>query len=129
MKKEQLDHFEFIVLNLTDIDTQLKVYKKIIENNLDIEERSLIVDLTECYWCYDIQNEQFIKCSDEDMSSTDYVANSITEFFKEIKSIAPKGTTVIDSGVVKVFNDYVVIDGCQTITKKELEKLLEIMNK
>ena len=50
-----ISKYYYIVLNLTDIDTQFKVYKKILEINGKFSQGTNSADKDETYWFYDIK--------------------------------------------------------------------------
>ena len=54
-----ISKYDYIVLNLTDIDIQFKVYKKILEINGKISQGTNSVDKDEPYWFCDIQSNEF----------------------------------------------------------------------
>ena len=60
-----ISKYDYIVLNLTDIDIQFKMYKKILEINGKISQGTNSVDKDESYWFYDIQSNEFGKCTEE----------------------------------------------------------------
>ena len=121
--------YEYIVLNLTDIDTQFKVYKKISEINGTISQGTNSVDKDEPYWFYDIQSNEFGKCTEESINKeSDLLCNTIADFFKKIKSFEPKKVIKIGDYEGKIYKEYIEV-GCQTISKKQIEEILEIMNK
>ena len=45
-----ISKYDYIVLNLTDIDIQFKMYKKILEINETISQGTNSVDKDEPYW-------------------------------------------------------------------------------
>ena len=120
--------YQYIVLNLTDIDTQFKVYKKILEINGKISQGTNSVDKDEPYWFYDIKLNQFGKCAKGAIEESDLLCNTIADFFKKIKSFEPKKVITIGDYEGKIYKEYIEV-GCQTISKKQIEEILEIMNK
>lgn len=124
-----ISKYDYIVLNLTDIEIQFKVYKKILEINGKISQGTNSVDKDEPYWFYDIKVNEFGKCTkgaiDEE---SDLLCNTITDFFKKIKSFAPKKVITIGDYEGKIYKEYIKV-GCQTVSKKQIEEILEIMNK
>lgn len=121
--------YQYIVLNLTDIDTQFKVYKKILEINGKISQSTNSVDKDEPYWFYHIESDEFGKCTkgaiDEEL---DLLCNTIADFFKKIKSLEPKKVIKIGDYEGRIYKEYIQV-GCQTVSKKQIEEILEIMNK
>ena len=45
-----ISKYDYIVLNLSDIDTQFKVYKKILETNGKLSQDTNSVDKDKPYW-------------------------------------------------------------------------------
>ena len=121
--------YQYIVLNLTDIDTQFKVYKKILEINGKISQGTNSVDKDEPYWFYDIKSNYFGKCTKEAIDKeSDLLCNTVTDFFKKIKSLEPKKVITIGDYEGKIYKEYIEV-GCQIVSKKQIEEILEIMNK
>ena len=120
--------YDYIVLNLTDIDTQFKVYKKILEINGTISQGTNSVDKDEPYWFYDIKSNYFGKCAKGAIEESDLLCNTIADFFKKIKSFEPKKVIIIGDYEGKIYKEYIEV-GCQTVSKKQIEEILEIMNK
>lgn len=124
-----ISKYYYIVLNLTDIDTQFKVYKKILEINGKISDDANPIDKNEPYWFYNIESNYFERCTkgaiDKD---SDLLCNTIADFFKKIKSFEPKKVIKIGDYKGKIYKEYIEV-GCQTISKKQIEEILEIMNK
>ena len=124
-----ISKYDYIVLNLTDIDTQFKVYKKILEINGNLSQGTNSVDKDEPYWYYDIKANKFKKCTkgaiDEE---SDLLCTTIADFFKKIKSFEPKKVITIGDYKGRIYKEYIEV-GCQTVSKKQIEEILEIMNK
>ena len=121
--------YYYIVLNLTDIDTQFKVYKKILEINGKISQGTNSVDKDEPYWFYDIKANEFGKCTKEVIDEeSDLLCNTVTDFFKKIKLLEPKKVITIGDYKGRIYKEYIEV-GCQTVSKKQIEEILEIMNK
>ena len=121
--------YEYIVLNLTDIDTQFKFYKKILEINGKISQGTNSVDKDESYWFYDIQSNEFGKCTEEAINKeSDLLCDTISDFFKKIKSLEPKKVITIGDYEGKIYKEYIEVR-CLTVSKKQIEEILEIMNK
>ena len=124
-----ISKYDYLVLNHTDIDIQFKVYKKILEINGKISQDTNSVDKDEPYWFYHIKANEFGKCTkgaiDEE---SDSLCNTITDFFKKIKSFEPKKVITIGDYEGRIYKEYIEV-GCQTISKKQIEEILEIMNK
>ena len=120
--------YDYIVLNLTDIDTQFKVYKKILEINEKILQGTKSVDEDEPYWFYDIKSNEFGKCTKGAIEESDLLCNTIADFFKKIKSLEPKKVITIGDYKGRIYKEYIEV-GCQTVSKKQIEEILEIMNK
>ena len=123
-----ISKYDYIVLNLTDIDTQFKVYKKILEINGKISQGTNSVDKDEPYWFYDIKANYFGKCTKGAIEKSDLLCNTIADFFKKIKSFEPKKVIKIGDYEGKIYKEYIEV-GCQIISKKQIEEILEIMNK
>ena len=120
--------YQCIVLDLTDIDIQFKVYKKILEINGKISQGTNSVDEYEPYWFYDINLNEFGKCVKGAIEQSDLLCNTIADFFKKIKSLEPKKVIIIGDYEGKIYKEYIKV-GCQTVSKKQIEEILEIMNK
>ena len=124
-----ISKYDYIVLNLTDIDAQVKVYKKILEINGKISRGTNSVDKDEAYWFYDIKVNGFGKCTkgaiDEE---SDLLCTTIADFFKKIKSFEPKKVITIGDYEGRIYKEYIEV-GCQTVSKKQIEEILEMMNK
>ena len=121
--------YQYIVLNLTDIDTQFKVYKKILEINGKLSQGTNSVDEYEPYWFYHIESNDFGKCTKGAINKeSDLLCNTVTDFFKKIKSFGPKKVITIGDYEGKIYKEYIEV-GCQTVSKKQIEEILEIMNK
>ena len=118
--------YEYIVLNNTDIEIQFKFYKKILEINGNISQGTNSVSKDEPYWFYDINSDYFGKCTK--VANSDLLCNTISDFFKKIKSLEPKKVITIGDYEGKIYKDYIKV-GCQTVSKKQIEEILEIMNK
>ena len=124
-----ISKYDYIVLNLTDIDTQFKVYKKILEINGKISRGTNSVDKNEPYWFYAIETSEFAKCEENAINKeSDLLCNTIADFFKEIKSLVPKKVITIGGYEGRIYKEYIEV-GCQTVSKKQIEEILEIMNK
>ena len=124
-----ISKYDYIVLNLTDIDTQFKVYKKILEINGKLSQGTNSVDEDEPYWFYDIQSNEFGKCTKGAIEEeSDLLCNTIVDFFKKIKSFEPKKVITIGDYKGRIYKEYIEV-GCQTVSKKQIEEILEIMNK
>ena len=124
-----ISKYDYIVLNLTDIDIQFKVYKKILEINGKILQGKNSVDKDEPYWFYDIQSNEFGKCIEEGINKeSDLLCDTISDFFKKIKSLEPKKVITIGDHEGKIYKEYIEV-GCQTVSKKQIEEILETMNK
>ena len=124
-----ISEYYYIVLNRTDIDTQFKVYKKILEINGKLSYGTNSVDEDEPYWFYDIKSNEFGKCEKEAINKeSDLLCNTIADFFKKIKSLEPKKVIKIGDYEGKIYKEYIEV-GCQTVSKKQIEEILEIMNK
>ena len=123
-----ISKYNYIILNHTDIDIQFKMYKKILEINGKISQGTNSVDKDEPYWFYDIKSNYFGKCTKEAIEESDLLCNTITDFFKKIKSLEPKKVIKIGEYEGKIYKDYINV-GCQTVSKKQIEEILEIMNK
>lgn len=120
--------YDYIVLNLSDIDTQFKVYKKILEINGKFSQGTYSVDKDEPYWFYHIESDEFGKCTKGAIEESDLLCNTIVDFFKKIKSFEPKKVITIGDYKGRIYKEYIEV-GCQTISKKQIEEILEIMNK
>ena len=124
-----ISKYDYIVLNLTDIDTQFKVYKKILEINGNLSQGTNSVDKDEPCWFYDIKSNCFRKCTEGAINKeSDLLCNTIADFFKKIKSLEPKKVITIGDYQGKIYKEYIEV-GCQTVSKKQIEEILEIMNK
>ena len=124
-----ISKYDYIVLNLTDIDIQFKVYKKILEINGTISQGTNSVDKDEPCWFYDIKSNYFGKCTKEAIDKeSDLLCNTIADFFKKIKSFEPKKVITIGDYEGKIYKEYIEV-GCQSVSKKQIEEILEIMNK
>ena len=124
-----ISKYDYIVLNLTDIDTQFKVYKKILEINGKISQGTNSVDKDEPYWFYEIETNEFGKCTEETIDEeSDLLCNTIADFFKKIKLLEPKKVITIGDYEGRIYKEYIEV-GCQTISKEQIEEILEIMNK
>ena len=124
-----ISKYDYVVLNLADIDTQFKVYKKILEINGKISQGTNSVDKDEPYWFYDIKSNEFGKCTEGAIDEeSDLLCNTITDFFKKIKSLEPKKVIKIGDYKGRIYKEYIEV-GCQTVSKKQIEEILEIMNK
>ena len=124
-----ISKYDYIVLNLTDIDTQFKVYKKILEINGKISQGTNSVDKDEPYWFYSIKEKEFGKCKEDAIDEEcDLICNTITEFFKKVNLFKPLKETEIGDYIGKIYKNYIEV-GCQKISKKQIEEILEIMNK
>ena len=53
-----ISKYDYIVLNLADIDIQFKVYKKILEINGKLPLGKNLVDKDEPYWFYEIETNE-----------------------------------------------------------------------
>ena len=121
--------YEYIVLNLTDIDSQFKTYKKIIDLGIKIPNNCKIVDETKCLWYYQISTNEFGKAySDSIDKYTDLVCNTIADFFKKINLISPLKEIEIGDYTGMIYKNYIEV-GCQKISKDKIEEILKIMNK
>ena len=121
--------YQYIVLNLSAIGTQFNVYKKILEINGKISQSAKSVDKDELYWFYEIETNAFGKCGESAIDEeSDLLCNTITDFFKKIKSFEPKKVIKIGDYEGKIYKEYIKV-GCQTISKEQIEEILEIMNK
>ena len=121
--------YQYIVLNLTDIDTQFKVYKKILEINGNLSQGTNSVDKDEPYWFYDIKANEFGKCTKEAIDKeSDLICNNVTYFFNKTKLLEPKKVITIGDYKGRIYKEYIEV-GCQTVSKKQIEEILEIMNK
>ena len=124
-----ISKYEYIVLNLSNIDTQFKVYKKILEINGEISQGTNSVDKDKPYWFYDIESNEFGKCEKEGINKeSDLLCNTIADFFKKINSFEPKKVIKIGDYEGRIYKEYIIV-GCQTVSKKQIEEILEIMNK
>ena len=124
-----ISKYDYIVLNLTDIEIQFKVYKKILEINGKISQGTNSVDKDEPYWFYEIETNAFGKCTEKAINEdSDLLCNTISDFFKKIKLFEPKKAIKIGDYEGKIYKEYIKV-GCQTISKKQIEEILEIMNK
>ena len=124
-----ISKYDYIVLNLTDIDTQFKVYKKILEINGTISQGTNSVDKDEPYWFYNIETSEFGKCEENAIDEeSDLLCNTIADFFKKIKLLEPKKVITIGDYQGRIYKEYIEV-GCQTISKEQIEEILEIMNK
>ena len=124
-----ISKYDYIVLNLTDIDTQFKVYKKILEINGNLSQGTNSVDKDEPYWFYDIKSNKFEKCTEGAIDKeSDLLCNTVTDFFKKIKLLEPKKVITIGDYKGRIYKEYIEV-GCQTVSKKQIEEILEIMNK
>ena len=123
-----ISKYDYIVLNLSDLDTQFKVYKKILEINGNLSQGTNSVNKDEPYWFYDIQSNEFGKCGVESINKEhDLVCNNVTDFFKKIKLLEPKKVITIGDHEGKIYKEYIEV-GCKTVSKKQIEEILEIMN-
>ena len=121
--------YEYIVLNNTDIDIQFKFYKKILEINGNISQGTNSVDKDEPYWFYSIEEKEFGKCKEDAINKEcDLICNTITEFFKKVNLFKPLKETEIGDYIGKIYKNYIEV-GCQKISKKQIEEILETMNK
>ena len=121
--------YEYIVLNHTDIDIQFKFYKKILEINGNISQGTNSVDKDEPYWFYSIEKKEFGKCREDAINKEcDLICNTITEFFKKVNLFKPLKETEIGDYIGRIYKNYIEV-GCQKISKKQIEEILEIMNK
>lgn len=121
--------YEYIVLNHTDIDIQFKFYKKILEINGNISRGTNSVDKDEPYWFYSIEEKEFGKCREDAINKEcDLICNTITEFFKKVNLFKPLKETEIGDYTGRIYKNYIEV-GCQKISKKQIEEILEIMNK
>ena len=121
--------YEYIVLNHTDIDIQFKFYKKILEINGNISRGTNSVDKDEPYWFYSIEEKEFGKCREDAINKEcDLICNTITEFFKKVNLFKPLKETEIGDYIGRIYKNYIEV-GCQKISKKQIEEILEIMNK
>ena len=124
-----ISKYDYIVLNLTDIDIQFKMYKKILEINGKISQGTNSVDKDAPYWFYDIQSNEFGKCTKGGIDKeSDLLCNTIADFFKKIKLFESKKVIKIGDYEGKIYKEYIKV-GCQTVSKKQIEEILEIMNK
>ena len=124
-----ISKYDYIVLNLTDIDTQFKVYKKILEINGKISQGTNSVDKDEPYWFYSIKEKEFGKCKEDAIDEEcDLICNTVTEFFKKVNLFKPLKETEIGDYKGRIYKEYIEV-GCQKISKKQIEEILEIMNK
>ena len=124
-----ISKYEYIVLNHTDIDIQFKVYKKILEINGNISQGTNSVDKDEPYWFYSIKDREFGKCKEDAINKEcDLICNTVTEFFKKVNLFKPLKETEIGDYKGRIYKNYIDI-GCQKISKKQIEEILEIMNK
>ena len=81
-----ISKYYYIVLDLTDIDTQFEVYKKILEINGKFSQGTNSVDKDEPYWFYYIKSNFFGKCEEKAINKeSDLICNTIADFFKKIK--------------------------------------------
>ena len=121
--------YEYIVLNNIDIEIQFKFYKKILEINGNISQGTNSVDKDEPYWFYEIETNEFGKCTKGAIDKeSDLLCNTIADFFKKIKSFEPKKVITIGDYEGKIYKEYIEV-GCQTVSKKQIEEILETMNK
>ena len=124
-----ISKYDYIVLNLIDIDTQFKVYKKILEINGTISQGTNSVDKDEPYWFYDIKANEFGKCTEGAINKeSDLLCNTIADFFKKIKLFKPKKVITIGDYEGRIYKEYIEVC-CKTVSKKQIEEILEIMNK
>ena len=124
-----ISKYDYIVLNLTDIEIQFKVYKKILEINGKISQNTNSVDKDKPYWFYEIEINEFGKCKKETINKeSDLLCDTIADFFKKIKLLEPKKVIKIGDYEGKIYKEYIEV-GCQTVSKKQIEEILEIMNK
>lgn len=124
-----ISKYDYIVLNLTDIDAQFKVYKKILEINGKLLQGTNSVDKDKPYWFYEIETSKFGKCEENAIDKeSDLLYTTIADFFKKIKSFEPKKVIKIGDYEGKIYKEYIEV-GCQTVSKKQIEEILEIMNK
>ena len=123
-----ISKYFFFLLYFSDIYTQFKVYKKILEINGKISQHANSVNKDEPYWFYDIKSNEFGKCTKGAIEESDLLCNTIANFFKKIKSLAPKKVITIGDYEGKIYKEYIEV-GCQTVSKKQIEEILEIMNK
>ena len=124
-----ISKYNYVVLNLSDIDTQFKVYKKILEINGKISNDTNPVDKDEPYWFYSIENKEFGKCREDAINKEcDLICNTVTEFFKKVNLFKPLKETEIGDYIGKIYKNYIEV-GCQKISKKQIEEILEVMNK
>ena len=123
-----ISKYDYVVLNFSDIDTQFKVYKKILEINGKISGGTNSVDRDEPYWFYDINSNEFGKCEEEAIEESDLLCNTIADFFKKINLVYPRKVITLGDYEGKIYKEYIEV-GCQTVSKKQIEEILEIMNK
>ena len=120
--------YQYIVLNLSDIDTQFKVYKKILGINGKLSQDTNSVDKDDPYWFYDINANKFGKCTKKAIDKeSDLLCNTIADFFKKIKLFEPKKVITIGDYEGRIYKEYIEV-GCQTVSKNQIEEILEIMN-
>ena len=107
-----ISKYDYIVLNLTDIDIQFKVYKKILEINGKISQHANSVNKDEPYWFYDIKSNEFGKCTEEAIvKNSDLLCNTIADFFKKIKSFELKKEIKIGDYKGIIYKEYIKV-GC-----------------
>lgn len=124
-----ISKYYYITLNDADIDIQFKVYKKILEINGKISDDANPIDKNEPYWFYNIELNYFGKCEEKAINKeSDLLCDTISDFFKKIKSLEPKKVIKIGDYEGKIYKEYIEV-GCQTVSKKQIEEILEIMNK
>ena len=124
-----ISKYDYIVLNLSDLDTQFKMYKKILEINGKISHNTNSVDKDKPYWFYEIETNEFGKCTEGAIKKElDLLCDTISDFFKKIKSLEPKKVIKIGDYEGRIYKEYIEV-GCQTVSKKQIEEILEIMNK
>ena len=124
-----ISKYYYIILNDVDIDIQFKVYKKILEINGKILDAANPIDKNEPYWFYNIESNYFGKCEEKAIDKeSDLLCNTIADFFKKIKSLVPKKVIKIGDYEGRIYKEYIEV-GCQTVSKNQIEEILEIMNK
>ena len=124
-----ISKYYYIILNDVDIDIQFKVYKKILEINGKISDAANPIDKNEPYWFYNIESNYFGKCEEKAIDKeSDLICNTVADFFKKVNLTKPLKKIEIGDYTGMICKNHIKV-GCQTISKKQIEEILEIMNK
>lgn len=125
------EQHKYIVLSDITLSTQLKTYEKmkILFPDIEISDDD-IVSLDLPYWTFEISCSELNKYRESDVfGDVDFHVSTFNEFIKLVKSsIVLKEQTIVGDYTAEVYVDRVQV-GCQNVSRQELEKVLEIMNK